>query len=93
MFTCSLVCAQLSLSIHTGQDFLPREWSHSQWAGSSQVNYQLKQSPTDVPTGQSNVDHPSLRHFPQVIQGFVKLAIKANITGTNDLMVGRMKRT
>lgn len=45
------------------QDYFPKEWYHSLWAG-SYVNYQSRQSSTVMARGQYNLSNPSVEsHF------------------------------
>lgn len=49
-------------SFYTVLDSLSRERRHLQWTRSSSVNYQSRQPPTDMFTGQPNQKNSSLRH-------------------------------
>lgn len=63
MRLCSLTAKWFLLSFFTYaiQDHPPREWCHLQWAGSSHINQQAKQSLTDMPTGQPDLGNSAIQ--------------------------------
>ena len=65
--------------INVSCSVLLREWFHPLWAGFPISINLIKATPTpDMPIGQPNLENPSLSLFPEVILGYIMLAIKAN---------------
>lgn len=58
-----ILSAYCFLVFHTVQGPKPREWHRPQWAGSSYIDCQSRQSSADMTTGQPDLNKPSVEIF------------------------------